>query len=324
MNYYEHHLGDYAEATAHLTFVEDAAYSRLLRKYYSTEAPIPSDLQAAQRLVAARTKEEREAVQVVLEEFFDLREDGWHNKRADEVIAAYLEKQIDSGAKRENEAERQRRHRARRRELFEALRSHGQVPKFDTPTSDLERMLSRVTGTDSHASPVTPVTRDATATHSPVTIHQKPEDQKLPPSGGGEAGKPATPPADLAKRRQERVKQITEDARQAFNAALGKPNGLLPSVQLLTDVRVKQVKRCLSVASAICQRLYGSERVTPEFWAEYFGTAEADDFHAGRVAGGAGHENWTPDFEYLTRADVMAKLFDRAMADEPPAAGAQV
>ena len=26
MNYYEHHLGDYAEATAHLSFVEDAAY----------------------------------------------------------------------------------------------------------------------------------------------------------------------------------------------------------------------------------------------------------------------------------------------------------
>jgi uncharacterized protein YdaU (DUF1376 family) len=37
MNYYEHHIGDYAEATSHLTFVEDAAYSRLIRKYYSTE-----------------------------------------------------------------------------------------------------------------------------------------------------------------------------------------------------------------------------------------------------------------------------------------------
>jgi len=32
MNYYEHHIGDYAEATAHLTFIEDATYSRLIRK----------------------------------------------------------------------------------------------------------------------------------------------------------------------------------------------------------------------------------------------------------------------------------------------------
>ena len=34
MNYYEHHIGDYAEATAHLTFVEDAAYSRLIRSSF--------------------------------------------------------------------------------------------------------------------------------------------------------------------------------------------------------------------------------------------------------------------------------------------------
>lgn len=35
MNYYEHHLGDYAEATAHLSFVEDAAY------IYRAERPTP-------------------------------------------------------------------------------------------------------------------------------------------------------------------------------------------------------------------------------------------------------------------------------------------
>ena len=51
MNYYEHHIGDYAEATAHLTFVEDAAYSRLIRKYYAAEKPMPADLKAVQRLV---------------------------------------------------------------------------------------------------------------------------------------------------------------------------------------------------------------------------------------------------------------------------------
>jgi uncharacterized protein YdaU (DUF1376 family) len=32
VNYYKHHIGDYAEATAHLSFVEDAAYLRLMRK----------------------------------------------------------------------------------------------------------------------------------------------------------------------------------------------------------------------------------------------------------------------------------------------------
>jgi uncharacterized protein YdaU (DUF1376 family) len=87
LNFYKHHIGDYAQATAHLSFVEDAAYSRCLRKYYAEEAPLPAELKAVQRLVGARTKEEREAVQTVLEEFFELREDGWHNKRADAELA---------------------------------------------------------------------------------------------------------------------------------------------------------------------------------------------------------------------------------------------
>jgi len=87
LNYYQHHIGDYAQSTAHLSFVEDAAYSRLMRKYYATEVPLPADLKAVQRLVGARTREERVAVQNVLAEFFTLSADGWHNKRCDQEIA---------------------------------------------------------------------------------------------------------------------------------------------------------------------------------------------------------------------------------------------
>ena len=93
MNYYEHHLGDYAQATAHLTFLEDAAYSRLIRRYYAQERALPADLAAVARLVCARTDEERQAVEPVLAEFFELREDGWHNKRCDEEIERYRQKQ---------------------------------------------------------------------------------------------------------------------------------------------------------------------------------------------------------------------------------------
>ena len=90
MNYYEHHIGDYAEATAHLTFVEDAAYSRMIRKYYATEKPLPADVCAVQRLLCARTKSEKAAVVTVLNEFFVLKDDGWHNARCDAEIARYL------------------------------------------------------------------------------------------------------------------------------------------------------------------------------------------------------------------------------------------
>ncbi|MGX9958553.1 YdaU family protein [Xanthomonas euvesicatoria] len=99
MNYFEHHIGDYAAATAHLSLLEDAVYSRLLRRYYLQEEPLPVEVRLVARLVGARAAEEVEAVQVVLEEFFTLQEDGWHNKRADEEIARYQAK-ID--AAREN------------------------------------------------------------------------------------------------------------------------------------------------------------------------------------------------------------------------------
>jgi uncharacterized protein YdaU (DUF1376 family) len=93
LNYYEHHIGDYAEATAHLSFVEDAAYSRCMRKYYATERPLPVDLKEVQRLVGARSREERQAVETVLKEFFTLEADGWHQKRCDADIDRFHDKQ---------------------------------------------------------------------------------------------------------------------------------------------------------------------------------------------------------------------------------------
>jgi uncharacterized protein YdaU (DUF1376 family) len=88
MNFYKHHIGDYAQATSHLSFVEDAAYSRLIRKYYAEESPLPAEKKSVQRLVGARTKEERQAVSDMLDEFFELRDDGWHNTRCDREIEA--------------------------------------------------------------------------------------------------------------------------------------------------------------------------------------------------------------------------------------------
>ncbi len=94
MNYYEHHIGDYAEATAHLTFIEDATYSRLIRKYYATEKPLPADVKIVQRLINARSKEEKNAVVSVLNEFFTLTDDGWRQERCDHEIARFKDRQI--------------------------------------------------------------------------------------------------------------------------------------------------------------------------------------------------------------------------------------
>lgn len=86
MNYYKHHIGDYDANTAHLGWLEDAAYRRLICLYYRREQPVPADVAQACRLVRAVSKPERDAVQSVLEEFFQLTPEGWRHKRCDEEI----------------------------------------------------------------------------------------------------------------------------------------------------------------------------------------------------------------------------------------------
>ena len=92
MNYIELHLGDYDKATAHLSACEDGIYGRLLRRYYDTEAPLIADVKALQRFVRARSREEQQAVETVLGEFFEPTAEGWRHKRCDEEIAKYRAK----------------------------------------------------------------------------------------------------------------------------------------------------------------------------------------------------------------------------------------
>lgn len=192
MNYYEHHIGDYAEATAHLTFVEDAAYSRMIRKYYATEKPLPADVQAVQRLLCARTKTEKEAIVTILNEFFTLEEDGWHNARCDAEIARYREGDVDREERENNQKERTRRHREERARLFAELKAHDYVPKYDIPTDELRRLHKQychkpVTAcnvtcnvtcnapvTLHDTEPVTACNAPVTAIHNPDTSNQTP------------------------------------------------------------------------------------------------------------------------------------------------------
>jgi hypothetical protein len=119
-----------------------------------------------------------------------------------------------------------------------------------------------------------------------------------------------------------RLAEVTADAVETYNLAAftKRKGGACANVQIVTDTRKAEVKRSLKVISQICERLFGSPTIVREFWEQYWGTVEDDDFHSGRQKPGTGHENWKPDFEYLTRPDTIAKLFDRAMSEVEGAA----
>lgn len=219
VNFYKHHLGDYDAATAHLSWDEDQAYTRLLRVYYRTEKPLPRDPDLAYRLVRAITRAQKAAVTAVLHEFFDERADGWHNKRADEEIAAYRIETAGNSDRRDNEKERQRRHRERRKRLFDDLREHGITAPWDASTEELQTALSRVTCALPERDPSQPATRDATAIHKPDTRSHAPEAINQNPAVdvvdlskavGGERSDSTPAPDSSATDKQRPVRELVQ------------------------------------------------------------------------------------------------------------------
>lgn len=86
MIYFRCYIENYDGDTRDLSMMEDGAYGRLLRHYYSTELPIPLDSDKVARICKAITLEERAAIESVLDRYFIRQPDGWHNKRADTEI----------------------------------------------------------------------------------------------------------------------------------------------------------------------------------------------------------------------------------------------
>ena len=86
MNFYPFHIGDYISHTSHLTDEEDLAYRRMIDLYYMSESPFPNDAS----WIARRVRTNPPIVLTLLNEFFELEDDGlWHSSRADKEIAKY-------------------------------------------------------------------------------------------------------------------------------------------------------------------------------------------------------------------------------------------
>jgi uncharacterized protein YdaU (DUF1376 family) len=225
VNYYEHHIRDYDAATAHLSWDEDMAYTRLLRWYYRKEQPLPADFGEVCRLVRALAKTQRAAVESVLREFFELRDDGWHNEKCDEVIAQYRAGEPEREAKKRNEDTRLQRHRAERAHLFSVLNAAGQHMPWNTKMEDLRAAVERIQNGNSNggkavstATPETAPATPATATHTPSTSTHPPVPN---PSLLGGASAPTSKRAKATKRCPE---DFTVSPELVQWAALNAPN----------------------------------------------------------------------------------------------------
>lgn len=196
MNYYERHLGDYSKNCAHLSLLEHGVYVRLLDVYYTREAPIPED--KAARLIGAATPETLQALQVVLEEFFELRDGHWHQSRCDADIAEFRKGEPEREVKKANEDNRLKRHREERAELFRILTDRGEHAPWNIGIEQLRARVAGVAGpgpetppaTQPATAPATPAT--ATHTQTPLPNTQRIEERAL--DAGGNPNIPALAP----------------------------------------------------------------------------------------------------------------------------------
>lgn len=174
MNYYDKHLGDWAKKTGHLSMIEEGAYNRLCDWCYAHERPLPLAMSDVYRVARATTPTERRAVQRVIEEFFMLADDGWHQGRIDKVLSAFCKSVERNTNNPASAAERARRYREKRSALFKRANALGLNPSFNTSNAAIEAMLTpeAVTGQSSRLSDGTTspdVTEIESACQSPIT-----------------------------------------------------------------------------------------------------------------------------------------------------------
>lgn len=139
MNYFELYPGDYLRDTSRLSLLEHGAYFRLLLAYYGEGVPFADDLAELYVAAGAANSAEKSAVKKVADKYFPVAEDGLrHNKRADDVIAQAHSRMGDPVAKKSSQADRAKRYRERRSDMFKLLRDNSVVLDFNSSAEDLE------------------------------------------------------------------------------------------------------------------------------------------------------------------------------------------
>lgn len=293
MHYYEHHLGDHARGAGHLSMLQEGAYRRLLDAYYTREQPLPAEVRDVCRLVRARSKPEREAVEAVLREFFEATQDGWRHSRCEREIARFQDKQRKAKASADARWSRQPQSERNAKALPDEMRTHSE--------GNAPRARSQAPGT----SPQPPETKH----HSSDASHLQDDDKN--PSGSSAAPTP-TP-----------AKKVKTDSAQAvipcpYDEIIAIYHELLselPRVHLRSASREKAMRKMwgwvLTSSMPTGQKRAENRDQALDWFGRYFRRAGHNDFLMGRTGRSAGHENWRCDFDFLLTERGMRHVIEK-------------
>lgn len=340
MKFYDHHIGDYDTLAGHLTACEDGIFSRLIRKYLSTEKPLPADIEQVKRLARARTREEKNAVADVLSEFFSLQADGWHREELDAVISRYQRGEPEREAKKANEETRLQRHRQERSDLFSMLNAAGIHAPWDTKMSDLRAMTERCRNAPPETKPETlqvPATATPrTANHLPLTTDQSPTGINtsttdvvvVPPASPAGPAAPAKSKKSKPKREpgERHPDDAPEDEDQA-DTPVDVHAGLLPRcpqrkvrdlwATLLPDMpqhvqwnETRQTALRVRWKEAAREKGWKTEQDGLSYFSKLFRYIGTSHFLTGRTPPAPGRQQFLVTLEWVLKSGNMAKIID--------------
>ena len=98
MHYYQFNISDYRKRTGHLTLLEHAIYRSLIDTYYLEELPLCGDVAKLMRTHSVRSKDEKEAFNAVIDEFFVLSDSGYHHEKCDQELTKIYDKSAKARA----------------------------------------------------------------------------------------------------------------------------------------------------------------------------------------------------------------------------------
>lgn len=171
MNYYQHHIGDFNNATRHLSLVERAIYRDLLDMYYDTEKPIDaSNLERLARRLQCTTEDQTAALKYVLEEFFTLQDGAYINNRCEREIAEYHGKRKQASDAGKASAKK----RAEKKQQDPNGGSSNAEQSNDDSSTDVEDQSNENSTTVEAALNENLTDEQPTINHKPLTINQEP------------------------------------------------------------------------------------------------------------------------------------------------------
>lgn len=117
------------------------------------------------------------------------------------------------------------------------------------------------------------------------------------------------------KRREEEKQEPNGSLSAGADRRAGIPYSGIVDLYNATLVRLPKVRELTPKRRALIRSAWEAAptRRSREFWEAYFAECQDDAFLNGTGPYGADHPNWRPDFDYLLRADVVTRTFERAM-----------